>query len=171
MKNFVLTTFLFALFSSLVIAQEKGTLSDAKISFLFVSKNVKGTIAGFASSSTFDTNDLSTSKFKGSVKIETIETGNFLRNWSLRGSKYFDMDNYPLLKFESTSITKTEQGFKVEGQLTIKATTKTVSMNFVKEGNRLKGTTSLFSSDYGINIIKKSRDANKVNVALSFNLN
>lgn len=151
-------------------AQDKATLTDAKVSFTFVSKNVKGTLTGFRSTSTIDTNDLTNSTFKGSVQAKTIESGNFLRNWSLRGGKYFDADNYPKLTFESTSITPTENGFIVEGRLTIKETTKTISIAFKKEGDRLMGTTTLFSSDFGINIIKKSREANKVNVNLSFKI-
>lgn len=169
MKKIICLSVLLMSFIS-VNAQEKFSLSDAQISFVFVSKNVAGTIAGFSSSSTLDPNDLPNSKLKGSVKVETLESGNFLRNWSLKGGKYFDVDKHPLITFESTAITKTTDGFKVEGQLTLKATTKTVIMNFIKDGDRLTGTASLFSSDYGINIIKKSREANKVNITLSFTL-
>ncbi len=170
MKKYSLILIALILGINFATAQDKMTLSDADISFVFVSKKVKGTISGFSTTSVIDTNDFLNSKLKGSVQTETLDTGNFLRNWSLKGSKYFDVDKYPTLAFESTSIKKNNNAFEVTGQLTIKETTKPITFLFTKEENRLKGTATIYSTDFDIQIIKKSREANKVEILLSFEL-
>lgn len=170
MKKNILVLVTIILGLHLATGQDKMTLSNAEVSFVFLSKKVKGSISGFSSTSEIDTIDFSKSKLKGSVKVETLETGNFVRNWSLKGGKYFNADQYPTLEFESTSITKTNDKYKVSGQLTIKETTKPISFLFTKEGNRLKGTATIYSSDFGVQIIKKSREDNKVAITLSFEL-
>ncbi|WP_299537121.1 YceI family protein [Ulvibacterium sp.] len=155
----ILFLVLLLLQSTLVLAQNG--ISKAEISFTFVSKDVDGSISGFSSSSSIDLDNIATSKFNGSVRVETIKTGNFLRDWSLKGKKYFDADTHPNIRFESTSIETTDTGFNVMGQLTIKGKSKPIRIDFVQTGNQLKGTTTLFSSDFGINI-KKGREDNEV---------
>lgn len=167
MKKLVFVLFLFYS-SAIVFSQSQGALTDAAISFTFVSKKVDGTLEGFDSNSRIDTIDITNSKFEGTVKTETLDSGNFLRNWSLKGGKYFDVDTYPTMKFESSSITGTSEKFEVEGRLVIKDIQKPVTISFKKDGNRIIGTTTIFSSDFGINVMKKSREANKVVINMSF---
>ncbi|MEM9143362.1 MAG: YceI family protein [Bacteroidota bacterium] len=150
-------------------ASAQTQIKSAEISFVFVSKGVEGSISGFNSSSSLDLNALSASQFKGSVDVETLKTGNFLRDWSLKSRKYFDGDEYPKIHFISTSVFETDTGFEVQGTLTLKGKQNPISFSFVREGNRLLGTTTLFSSDYGINI-KKKREDNRVDVQLELQL-
>ncbi len=150
-----------------LIAQKNVQITTAEISFVFLSKDVDGTISGFSSDSSIDLNNLSNSKFKGSVNAKTIDTGNFLRNWSLKGGRYFNASNHPKITFESTSVSENENGFSVIGNLTIKGISKSITFDFTKSGKTLVGTTTLYSSDFDINI-KKKREGNKVAVKLTF---
>ncbi|MFK5974593.1 MAG: YceI family protein [Flavobacteriaceae bacterium] len=161
MKNILLL--LFIILCDGIYAQHKLDIVSAEISFTFVSNGVVGTLTGFSSSSTLDLANLETSELMGSVVVKTIKTGNFLRDWSLKGGKYFNADTYPKITFESSSIEKTNNGIRLIGQLTIKDTSKQIDITFIKMKNKLIGTLSLFSSDYGIHIKKKRAD-NKVNV-------
>ena len=166
------TQFVFALFAIAflpVSAQEIKTIPSAEISFVFVAKDVDGSIAGFESSSRIDTENITASTFKGSVAVETLKTGNFLRDWSLKGGKYFDADDHPKITFSSTSVTTNGSIINVEGNLTIKGTTKPVSMKFQQKDDQLVGTPSLYSSDFGIDI-KKERADNKVEVNMVLQL-
>ncbi len=151
------------------MAQDNGEISTGEITFVFLSNNVDGSIAGFRSSSSIDLDDLSNSKFQGSVSTKTLKSGNFLRDWSLKGRKYFNVDDYPEIRFESTSVNPRDNGFSVLGNLTIKETTKPITIDFRHEGKQLIGTTTLFSSDYGIKV-KKKREDNKVSVKMVFAL-
>jgi len=165
MKHLILQLFLFAQITFALTAQQTTDIKSAEITFTFISKDVDGSISGFESSSSIDFDALSDSKFKGSVAVETIKTGNFLRDWSLKGSKYFDADTHPKITFESTQINKSSDGLIVKGTLTIKGTSKPITINFNREDNELVGTTTLFSSDYGIEI-KNDRADNEVKVKL-----
>ena len=170
MKRFIFLLILNSC-TGLLFGQNQGILSHAEISFTFVSKNVKGTISGFNSSSRIDLNNISNSKFKGSVETTSLDSGNFLRNWSLKSGKYFDTDTYPTISFESTSIIAEDLGFTVAGQLNMKGISKPITIAFREEDGTLVGTTALYSTDFGIDIIKKSREANKVLVEMSFKVN
>ncbi|MEM9000805.1 MAG: YceI family protein [Bacteroidota bacterium] len=142
----------------------------ADISFEFPSKNVTGTISGFESTSIIDIDSIENSKFIGSVTAKTLDTNNGLRNWSLRGGKYFDVDDYPKIKFESAKVIQTDSGLEVTGDLTLKGTSKPITIVFVRKGNQLMGSTSLYCIDYGIKI-KKKREDNLVKVNFLFDLN
>jgi len=162
--------FFFLCVSPLALLGQGTSIKSGAITFNFVNKDVDGRISGFASSSTIDFENPENSKFKGSVNVKTIKTGVFLRDWSLKGGKYFDEDQFPKISFESNEVSASSDGFLVKGMLTIKKTKKPISIDFKKDGNQLIGTTTLFSSDYGINI-KKEREDNKVIVQLVFDLN
>ncbi len=145
-------------------------INNAKISFTFVAKDVDGTLEGFSSASNIDWDTPENSVIQGSVQTETIKTGNFLRDWSLRGSKYFDADEHPKISFKSTEVKRQNNALLVNGNLTIKGITKPISIRFTKIGTTLKGTTTLFASDFDITILKKGRTSNKVLVRFDLEL-
>ncbi len=151
-----------------VNAQEND-IRSAKITFEFPAKNVTGTIEGFQSTSKIDWDNPSSSVFKGSVQAETLDTGNGLRNWSLRGSKYFDVKGHPRLYFESTEINQDKDKWVVLGELKIKGTSRPFEIVFEKKGKRLIGKGALYCSDFGIKI-KKKREDNLVRVTFDFEL-
>ena len=157
------------LLQTTLAGQASITISSAKITFVYLSNNTEGSISGFSSSSILDTETPSNSVFKGEVATKTLETGNFLRNWSIRGSKYFDVETFPEISFASTSVIAIDDGYSVEGDLTIKDVTQSITIKFSKKEKILTGTTSLFSSDFGINV-KKKREDNKVSVKMVFTL-
>ena len=91
-----LSFFLFFLLSHVPLTYaQQGGIASAKITFEFLSKKVNGSIEGFESESQIDWDVPSNSKFKGSVKVATLDTNNGLRNWSLRSSRYFNAKTYP----------------------------------------------------------------------------
>ena len=125
-KRFILLCLLFT--APILFAQK--TITTGKVEFEFISKGVDGKISGFESSSSIDFENISNSKFKGSVAVKTIKTGIFLRDWSLKGRKYFDEDTHPYIEFESNSISEQGNEILVNGNLTIKGITKAVTINF-----------------------------------------
>ena len=92
-----------------------------------------------------------------------------MRDWHLKSSKYFDEEEYPLITFKSSEVSLVENGFKVVGTVVIKGISKHITWFFEKDGNTLKGTTTLFSSDFNIHI-KKGREENKVEINLILEL-
>lgn len=166
MKNIIVLFLLFAI-QQQVYGQQ---IANANISFTFVAKDVDGTIDGFSSTSTIDWNTPENSVIEGTVLSETIKTGNFLRDWSLRGSKYFNADEHPKISFKSTTVKRENDALLVNGNLTLKGITKPITIRFTKNGKKLLGTTTLFSSDFDITILKKGRESNKVRVQFNLEL-
>ena len=169
MKKIVVLIFFIAV-QSILPAQEISTITSASITFNFIEKDVEGSFGGFTSTSTIDWEAIENSNISGSVATETIKTGNFIRDWSLKGDKYFNSDKYSKITFKSTKIVREKGQIIVDGTLTLKGISKPIQIQFKKEKNQFIGTTTLFSSDYDITILKKGRDSNKVIVNFALEL-
>ncbi|WP_276392226.1 YceI family protein [Eudoraea chungangensis] len=141
----------------------------AEVRFDFLSKHVEGTIQEFKFSGDINSEDLESSIFSGSVAVETLKTGNFIRDWHLQSSKYFDEEKYPLIRFNSSSVSNEGNILNVEGKLTIKDVSKPMHWQFKKVGNLIKGSGVIYTSDFGIHI-KKEREDNKVEVFIEIKL-
>lgn len=90
-----------------------------------------GSFTGLQGTVSFDVNDLSKDSFNLSIDANSINTDNNMRDNHLRKEDYFDVQNYPRIRFVSTSVTVDKNAhFTVTGQLTIKNTTKEVSIPF-----------------------------------------
>lgn len=167
--RYYLLLFLFVGFSFGLRAQGV-QIKSAEVSFTFVKKDVTGSIAGFSSTSKLDWNDLEGSVIAGQVETETLKTGNFIRDWSLKSSKYFDADSFPLIRFKSDRIVTDKDNFLVFGTLTLKGISKPIEFIFSRAENSLTGTTTLYTSDFDITIFKDNRESNKVIVTLNLEL-
>lgn len=69
------------------------------------------------------------------IKAASVRTNNEYRSNDLRSANMLDAEKYPTITFKSTKIETTGQDrFLVTGDLTIKETTKSVTLNVVKYG-------------------------------------
>lgn len=143
--------------------------AEAAIAFNFVDDDVDGVFEGFVFTGQFDLNDLSNSAVSGSVETKTIDTNNWLRSRHLRAKKYFNAKDFPKLTFKSTTISGTKNAFKVNGTLEIKGTKKAVVWNFTNDGKTLKGTTTINTTDFNIEIHEdRQRNKTVVTIALPY---
>ncbi|MEX2423903.1 MAG: YceI family protein [Acidimicrobiia bacterium] len=95
---------------------------------LMVSK-VRGSFASFTG--TLDVaEDLTQSKVDVSMDTASVTTGAEDRDNHLRSGDFFDVENFPTMKFESTEIKDLGDGnYEVAGNLTIKDVTKPVTLD------------------------------------------
>ena len=73
-----------------------------------------------------------------------------MRDEDLISDNFFDIAKYPKMKFVSTSISKGSEGYVAKGSLTIKKTTKTVSIPFRVENQVFKGKFVIDRLDYEV---------------------
>ena len=94
--------------------------------------NVTGTFKGLQGNMRFDPNNLAAGHFEVSIDAKTINTGIDSRDKHLRKSDYFDVENYPQIKFVSVKISpSTKSGtLFIFGKLTIKNVSKDISFPF-----------------------------------------
>ncbi len=83
----------------------------------------------------FNPDDLPKSSFRVSIKTESINTDNGSRDEHLKEADYFDVKNYPLIRFVSSSVKAGSKkgSYEVLGTLTIKNKSKEISMPFTAE--------------------------------------
>jgi polyisoprenoid-binding protein YceI len=95
-----------------------------------------------------------------SVDLSTINTGQEQRDAHIRSADFFEVEKYPTMTFTSTAIKAAEEGFVLEGDLTLKGVTRAVAFNlevsgFGKDaygGTRcgFSATTHINRMDYGV---------------------
>ena len=103
------------------------------------------------------------SKFEATINTASIRTHNEQRDKDLRSSNFLEVDKYPTMTFKSTKIEHVEgDRYRVVGDLTIKGTTKPVTLDVVRfgelndpamMGHRISyaATTRINRKDFGMN--------------------
>lgn len=116
---------------------------------------VDGTVGGLKGTIAFDPKDLGSSKMDVTVDLATIVTGINKRDKDIKDeTSWFDIKQYPVIGFKSTSVTKTNNGYLVDGTLTIKGTAKKVQIPFTfadgADGSTFTGSLKLNRLDYKV---------------------
>ena len=122
---------------------------------------VRGSFNEFSGSGSFDAENPANSHLTLTVQADSIDTRNADRDAHLRSNDFFDMDRYPEITFQSTSVEQLgDQQYRVTGDLSIKGITRPVSVDFELEGSAvdpygnlrigLEGTTTINRKDFGV---------------------
>jgi polyisoprenoid-binding protein YceI len=70
-----------------------------------------------------------------SAKADSIDTGNEQRDGHLKSADFLDVENFPTVEFKSTAVAQTgENTFDLTGTLTIRGTTRPVTVKFEANG-------------------------------------
>lgn len=141
---------------------------NAKVRFHFPKDDVNGSIGGMQLALAFNPEDTDNSKLSGTALVETLETGNFLRDGHLMWKKFFYKKKYPKIQFSSSQIVPFDDGlYKVIGLLNIKGVQKEVIINFHLMEKALIGKTTIYTSDFGI-AIYEDREENQLDITFEF---
>lgn len=109
--------------------------------------NVKGTVK-------FDDGDLAGSSFNLTFPVSSINTGNTMKNKKAQTAEWFDAAKHPDIKFVSTKVERSNSGYRVTGNLTIKGTTKEkvvpVTMSRGTNGYVFSGSFTVNRMDYKV---------------------
>ncbi|MFC4033529.1 YceI family protein [Streptomyces polygonati] len=126
---------------------------------LGVSK-VRGSFATFEGTITTAENPLD-SKVEAVIKTSSVSTNNEMRDNHVRGDDFLDVENFPEMTFTSTAVRpKTSELFEVDGELTLRGVTKTVTLQLELngfgthyEGHPIAGfsaATEISRSEFGV---------------------
>lgn len=95
-----------------------------EVKHMMVSK-VKGQFTNYSADVEVDNlEDLTSAKIDITIDTTSINTSNEDRDNHLKSAEFFDIEQFPDIKFNSTNITKDGDDYKVSGDLTIKDVTK-----------------------------------------------
>jgi polyisoprenoid-binding protein YceI len=123
---------------------------------------VRGSFNDFTGSGYFDPSDPSKIRLELTIAATSIDTRNADRDTHLKSNDFFDMENYPQIKFVSTSVSAPDPStYRVTGDLTIKDVTKSIAIDFEFTGAAvdpfsnqrigLEGSIAVNRKDWGVN--------------------
>jgi len=143
------------------------TIDPSHTSISFVARHamvtkVRGAFNDFEGTITVDGENPSNSSAEVTIQAKSIDTRNADRDAHLRSNDFFDMDTYPEITFRSTEIEQlSDTEYRVTGDLTIKGTTKPVTIDFTYTGAAVdpfgnqrigfEGKTTVNRKDWGVN--------------------
>ncbi|WP_080874156.1 YceI family protein [Oceanobacillus timonensis] len=130
------------------------------VKHMMISK-AKGTFDSFDAKINADAADLTDADIELTIDVASINTRNNDRDDHLRSADFFDVENYPKITFQATDIEKSGNEYKVTGNLTIKETTKPVTLDVEFEGQSkdpmsgsmvagFSGSTSINRKEFGL---------------------
>ena len=100
-----------------------------KVKHLVIS-TVSGFFKSFEGSLTNENDNFEGASIEFSLDINSIDTNQTQRDEHLKSAEFFDAAQYPHIKFQSASFTKTgNDEYKLTGNLTIKDVTKPVTLD------------------------------------------
>ena len=122
---------------------------------------VRGSFNDFTGTVTVPAEDIEDATAEVTINASSIDTRNADRDGHLKSNDFFAMEDHPQITFTSTKIAPNGSGgVDVTGDLTIKGTTKSVTIPFDFEGTAtdpfgnqragFEGTTTINRSDFGL---------------------
>ena len=122
---------------------------------------VRGSFQDFEGSAHLTAQDPAASTASVTIQVASITTGNDQRDGHLRTNDFFDAPSFPTITFTSTSVEVLgPEEFRLNGELTIKGVTKSISIDFEHTGTAkdpygnlragFDGKAQLTRSDFGI---------------------
>jgi polyisoprenoid-binding protein YceI len=123
---------------------------------------VRGGFKDFTAEAHLDETDVANSSVRVEIQTASIDTGNAQRDEHLRNGDFLEVEAYPTITFVSTKVEQTgDDTYAVTGDLTIKGTTKPVTVSFAKTGAAqdpwggfrvgFEGKTVINRKDWGVN--------------------
>ena len=122
---------------------------------------VRGSFNDFTGTVTVPAEGIEAATAQVTINASSIDTRNADRDGHLKSNDFFDMENHPQITFTSTKIEGNGSGgVDVTGDLTIKGTTKSITIPFEFEGTAtdpfgnqragFEGTTTIKRSDFDL---------------------
>ncbi|KIQ66695.1 polyisoprenoid-binding protein [Kitasatospora griseola] len=122
---------------------------------------VRGAFHQFEGTAHLDGADPSRSTGEVVIKAASIDTGVEQRDQHLRTNDFLDAPTFPDITFRTTAVEqRSDSDYRVTGDLTIKDTTRSVTIDFEYTGNAvdpygnlrvgLEGSVTISRKDYGV---------------------
>lgn len=87
---------------------------------------VRGRFTDFSGTVRFDDKDVTRTSATIAINVESIDTDHDWRDKDLKSDQWFDAEQFPTISFQSTQAVKTDRGFDLIGNLTIRDVTQEV---------------------------------------------
>jgi polyisoprenoid-binding protein YceI len=120
----------------------------------FDGKYAHGTFSDLSGLISFDPEKPEAAKFDVAIKTASIDTGIELKNKHAKSDKWFDAEQFPLIRFTSSKVARTDSGYVITGTLDMHGFRKPISIPFsfkdAANGSRFYGKFKINRGDFGI---------------------
>ena len=120
----------------------------------FSGTGATGSLRGLSGTIVFGPSQLGQSKFDVTLDPNTINTGNKTKDKHARGESWFHTARFPTIRFVSTNISRSQQGFVAKGNLALHGRKLPISIPFtftIQQGKGVfEGAFVLNRKDFGI---------------------
>lgn len=99
-----------------------------KVKHLVIS-TVTGTFKNFEASLITENEDFTDAEIDFSIAVDSIDTNQTDRDNHLKSADFFDAENFPDIKFKSTSFVKDGDDYILNGDITVKDITKPIKFD------------------------------------------
>ena len=120
---------------------------------------VRGSFGTFSGTAHID-DDPTRSTTALEIDAATFTTGQEQRDGHVRSDDFLAVETFPSITFRSTAVEATDDGFRITGDLTVRDTTKSITVDFESTGLAkdpfgnvragFEGSTTILRSEYGI---------------------
>jgi len=107
---------------------------EFKIKHLMIS-SVRGRFNSFKAGMSSNTTDFSDANLWCEIDVDSIYTSISERDTHLRSADFFDVENYPLIKFKSSDVSIIDGEYIIQGHFTIKNVTKPIVLKGTYNGS------------------------------------
>ena len=150
------------------------TQADSAIKFnVKASVSIAGTFDKWESSLTFTSPELNSAVLDIKIQADSVNTGSGMKDGKLKGDKFFDVKENPLITFHSTKVVQTgPDTVEFDGDFTIRGVTKPEKLAFTVTGKgtgtgAITGTMAFDRKEFGMNSgIPFIKVADRVEVAV-----
>ena len=120
----------------------------------FSGSGADGTFRGLAGTIVFDPAAPEQGRFDVTLDARTINTGNKTKDKHARGDSWFDVEQYPEIRFRSSKIELSGDHYQMTGTLTLHGVDKEITFpfTFAQQGNTgvFNGTFTVDREAFGI---------------------
>jgi polyisoprenoid-binding protein YceI len=123
---------------------------------------VRGYFDEVSTTADIDPDHPETASVEATISTASVRTNNGVRDNDIRSGNYLDVEHYPVIRFKSTSLEPAgPDRYKLTGDLTIKETTRPVTLDITKYGEfndpgmmghriAYSATTKISRKDFGV---------------------
>jgi polyisoprenoid-binding protein YceI len=152
MKNikYVFLTSSILLFSAFTISSSINWTISKEHQIKFSGTDAVGIFKTLSGEVNFDKNHLETSQFSFTIDVNSINTGNGIKNKHAVSDKWFDAEKFPNINFKSTGFSKADNEYKVTGIMEIRGVKKEITVPFTFSDNVFKTKFAVNRLDFNI---------------------
>jgi len=165
-SNFIVLTLAVVVLSAFTVANSSDWKITDGYAINFSGTKVEGTFKDLKGGVQFDANSPENSQFSFTVAVNSINTGNGMKNKHAVSKKWFDAEAYPNITFESSSVAKDGSGYKVTGTMNIHGVAKEMTIPFSFSNGTFTSKFSVNRLDFGVGTMKgmSKKVSNEINL-------